>query len=70
MATNAATTTTESWVKVGPKHYRHTDGAEVRFDPDARAWSWRVTYSDGTLGRHCRTLSVGKYLAEEDLRML
>lgn len=70
MSSNAEATTTETWIKVGPKHYRHTSGAEVRFDPEARAWAWRVTYADGTLGRHYGTLYVGKFIAEEDLRML
>jgi len=31
------------WNKVGPKHYRHIDGADVKYDH--AAWGWRINNS-------------------------
>lgn len=29
-----------AWIKVGKKHYRHVDGAEIRYD--CNRWGWTV----------------------------
>lgn len=60
----AQPTTAGTWAKIGRQHYRHMDGAEVRYD--STRWAWRVTYADGLAGRLYGTLTVAEMTAERD----
>lgn len=48
-----------AWVKVAKKHYRHIDGAEVRYD--CNRWGWEVI---GT-GEFYELLWAARYRAEK-----
>ena len=49
------------WMAVGRKHYRHIDGAEIKYDHNA--WGWRINDGKEVWTR----LWVAKHNAEKGL---
>lgn len=51
-------TATQTWISIGRKHYRHSDGIEIRYSHNNWMWELVGGINDGLM---FKTLKVAKY---------